>query len=1133
MHTIKTLTLKISAILILLTSTIAISSAQEVSTSFFSGTVNTTLSSGLTVRTERNCENLDGYSYVGPVGTYVDGSGEGCASSLSDAYGNTTTKALSRSSGLGDDGSMNFDSGDVVTATQKFYTEVLGKTSGGLGLNLSFTGRADPALSINTPTYAPLTETSKKQFERGFDVLNAYVYGSVDTNDSYVDFTVGRQVTNWGEATFIPIGMNGFTTNALDLTKLRGPGSTIREALIPTNQITLSTPLDGGINIEAFIQLEHRAIQLDPAGSFYGNEIVGNGSTKMITSGNYNKENVFFDDCNFSKTGTSTTACNAAAVAEANTYAGDELHGLNNLVTRGLATASQAEIVIGQDFGAAKKFGLGSLANAAGAAWTDSYTAALNAQLGSKTAGNVAVGGAAMVGTGATGVDKTFYSTNTVGYNLLTAAGMAVNSAATDADGAIGYAAYSKIGTDVHDDGINTYAAVSIRRKDDFIKEARDDGQFGVRVSGYSDVGEGFDWSLNYSRFHSKTPYVRYTGKGGIYSGDLLGIFAEARKTSGVKTTSQNFLRRAIQNAAYSAGVCNASMSSGLAKATYAAADSDGTYYSAAQALAENYDGSLGNWGGATTQQKSLSDQYNWQETLAGYGQVHNAGKCYATATAFTNASALAFNAGDSDVATNVHDALNGVAEVLIAAITPLNMAKYELIYPEDLDAIGFSFNTNLSGTAIQGEITYRPDFPLAHNAGDQLAQIGDVSGAFDMLDMFAFDTVAKGVINNTNNDGTDLDTIVAGAGISVNFYDATVDPTASATAAAEYLQQGIRMKMLGLATVSNTGVVSLTGTVLPSDAAKLTLYKNWMASQNSGTKAYLGLAGVRKGIFDSQYIKQCMAVGGEAYATCAGETLGANNYNTSYYTGALAAVAASYELGTVAFNRSTLPALLKANTGSDYNSTPFVRKDVWSYDVATTSTFSASHPITTMLGADSAVFLSEFGAVAIADFNETNDGAIARNGYQEGIGEDKCSGPFGALVAGGSFFNGAAGGLTHLGAGQVDAVFGNGGYSEDQNGADKLSMTYRLIGSATYNNFNNSGWSLSPSVVWAHDPYGYGPASLGGFVEDKMTMSLSLNAKKGDAITMGLNYTAHLEGPEVSATSDRDTLTASMSYSF
>ena len=67
--------------------------------------------------------------------------------------------------------------------------------------------------------------------------------------------------------------------------------------------------------------------------------------------------------------------------------------------------------------------------------------------------------------------------------------------------------------------------------------------------------------------------------------------------------------------------------------------------------------------------------------------------------------------------------------------------------------------------------------------------------------------------------------------------------------------------------------------------------------------------------------------------------------------------------------------------------------------------------------------------------------------------------------------------------------------------GADELSMTYRIIGSATYNNINNTRWSMSPNFAWAHDFYGYGPSSLGGFVPDKQSLSLGLNFDKGDVV--------------------------------
>ena len=52
--------------------------------------------------------------------------------------------------------------------------------------------------------------------------------------------------------------MNGLTTNAIDLTKLRVPGASIKEALLPTEQLTLSGYLDGGWSYEAYYQFEQR-----------------------------------------------------------------------------------------------------------------------------------------------------------------------------------------------------------------------------------------------------------------------------------------------------------------------------------------------------------------------------------------------------------------------------------------------------------------------------------------------------------------------------------------------------------------------------------------------------------------------------------------------------------------------------------------------------------------------------------------------------------------------------------------------------------------------------------------------------------------------------------------------------------
>ena len=227
-------------------------------------------------------------------------------------------------------------------------------------------------------------------------------------------------------------------------------------------------------------------------------------------------------------------------------------------------------------------------------------------------------------------------------------------------------------------------------------------------------------------------------------------------------------------------------------------------------------------------------------------------------------------------------------------------------------------------------------------------------------------------------------------------------------------------------------------------------------------------------------------------------------------------------------FKRSSLPAISTATViAGDYYSTPFIEYDVWSADIGTTTAFNASHPVTVGLGADSAVLLTEAAMVHIPNLDNAN-GYVARGGSSEsGDSSEKCLGAFGT-----SYTFGATKAVSSLGASIVDGLFGNGGYCEDNPGAGATSLTYRVIGSATYNNFANSQWSVSPNFAWAHDPSGYGPSSLGGFVEGRMSLALGMRANKG-AVSASLSYVNQLGDPESNLSMDKDTLAASVSYSF
>ena len=195
-----------------------------------------------------------------------------------DGYGNTSTNRIEYGNVNSDNGNLNFKRGDVIDATQKAFVEISGNTDAGVGVDLSFIANYNPVLDITDENFVALTTDARDELESDIQLLDAYITTSFDTQSDlgFIDFTAGRYVTSWGEATFIPVGLNGFVTNSLDLTKLRAPGASIRDALMPTEQVTFSFAA-GNWGIEAYTQFSSESVKLDPKGSFFGNDVTGTG----------------------------------------------------------------------------------------------------------------------------------------------------------------------------------------------------------------------------------------------------------------------------------------------------------------------------------------------------------------------------------------------------------------------------------------------------------------------------------------------------------------------------------------------------------------------------------------------------------------------------------------------------------------------------------------------------------------------------------------------------------------------------------------------------------------------------------------------------------------------------------------
>ena len=230
-------------------------------------------------------------------------------------------------------------------------------------------------------------------------------------------------------------------------------------------------------------------------------------------------------------------------------------------------------------------------------------------------------------------------------------------------------------------------------------------------------------------------------------------------------------------------------------------------------------------------------------------------------------------------------------AAQVLGAITPLSNMTHQFIYPEDNQIVGASFSTNVGSTTVQGEVSLRPDFPLATPASSQINQIADAAGTTQMLNWLAYASL--------NGSGTNTSRGLAN--------DAT----------------------------DTTG-----------DTLQAVLW-----ATRSGMDALLG---------------------GNAY-----------------------------DIAVRDFKSSSLPSISQATvTAGDYNSTPFLRYDVLTMDLGTTTSFTASDPITVGLGADSAAILTEIAMVQINELDNTR-GYVARGGFSaSGDDPSKCGGVTGGSLS-------------------------------------------------------------------------------------------------------------------------------------
>ena len=175
------------------------------------------------------------------------------------------------------DGNLNYKRG-LVSNTSKFTADLdVGTHS--FGAFFRATGFLDFENRNGETERTPLSSEAKRAAVRDIELLDAYVTSSFDVGESAVDVRLGKHVLNWGESTFIPNGINAI--NPFDVSKLRLPGSELREALLPVSMVSASVVPNQELSFEGFYQLDWEQTRIDPVGTFFStNDYVGAGARR-------------------------------------------------------------------------------------------------------------------------------------------------------------------------------------------------------------------------------------------------------------------------------------------------------------------------------------------------------------------------------------------------------------------------------------------------------------------------------------------------------------------------------------------------------------------------------------------------------------------------------------------------------------------------------------------------------------------------------------------------------------------------------------------------------------------------------------------------------------------------------------
>ncbi|MER1046244.1 DUF1302 domain-containing protein [Pseudomonas aeruginosa] len=162
------------------------------------------------------------------------------------------------------------DSGAFVRGSAWYDTQLMDRPP---------TGGSNPLHNTDSDERYP--SDLRNRNGHGSRLLDAFIYSGYELNGLPLNVRLGRQVINWGEGIYYADGLN--VVNPVDVGRIVLPNASLKEALLPSNMLSVQMGLSNSLSLEGFYGLEWRGNQVMPTGAFLNNsDVFGKGTNGLL-----------------------------------------------------------------------------------------------------------------------------------------------------------------------------------------------------------------------------------------------------------------------------------------------------------------------------------------------------------------------------------------------------------------------------------------------------------------------------------------------------------------------------------------------------------------------------------------------------------------------------------------------------------------------------------------------------------------------------------------------------------------------------------------------------------------------------------------------------------------------------------